>query len=239
MADDTDAPRLVFIAGLHRSGTSLIEQFLYSHLNVGALRGPVPENEGQHFQDVYPRGADYGGPGRFAFAPEMHPVPPPDQSAWVYRSRLLECWQPYMVGSANVLMEKSPPNITKIPWLRKVFPGSQFLVVVRDPRVVALATQKWSGTTLEELMLHWHAAQSSARAALSDDCTVVRYEDFCTDPLWFTRYLSKEWQIPLRPQPLDITKRFSTIRNVNMAYLKQFPNRYFGPGAWQEFGYEL
>jgi hypothetical protein len=239
MADDADVPQMIFIAGLHRSGTSMLEHFLHSHLDVSVLRGPVAENEGQFFQDVYPLGRDYGGPGRFAFAPEMHLDAPPDELAQAYRSRLLECWQPHIVGSADVLMEKSPPNITKIPWLRKVFPGSRFLVVVRDPRAVALATQKWSGTTLAELMLHWHAAQSSAHAALSDDCTVVRYEDFCENPLGLTHQLSAKWHIPLRSQPLDLADRFAIVSNVNAAYLRAFPNLYFGPGAWQKFGYEL
>lgn len=230
---------MIFIAGLHRSGTSLIEQFIYSRLAVSVLRGPVPENEGQFFQDVYPTGRQHGGPGRFAFAPEMHPAVPPADLAAQYRTRLLDCWRPHIVGSADVLMEKSPPNITKIGWLRTVFPGSGFIVVARDPRAVALATQKWSGTTLEELVLHWHVAYSAAHEALAEDCTVVRYEDFCRDPAGFVDRLSRDLNVALRPQPLDMAERFATVSDANADYIEGFPQRRFGPGAWEKFGYHL
>src|ERR1041385_8014493 len=65
--------RLVFLAGLHRSGTTLLARLLAAHPEVSGFSDTgVPADEGQHLQTVYPAAKEYGGPGRFGFAPESH-----------------------------------------------------------------------------------------------------------------------------------------------------------------------
>ena len=98
----------VFVCGLHRSGTTLAEMLLHSHSQVSVLRANVPENEGQHLQDVYPRAIDHGGPGKFAFSPRMHAHP--EMAPAQARSRLLKCWTPWVDGYAGVLLEKVHPT---------------------------------------------------------------------------------------------------------------------------------
>ena len=62
--------RFVFLAGLHRSGTTLLARLLAAHPEVSGFSGTgVPADEGQHLQTVYPAAKVYGGPGRFGFAP--------------------------------------------------------------------------------------------------------------------------------------------------------------------------
>jgi hypothetical protein len=62
--------RLVFVCGLHRSGTTPLTRCLADHPQVSGFRGTgVPEDEGQHLQDVYAAAAAFGGPGGFAFDP--------------------------------------------------------------------------------------------------------------------------------------------------------------------------
>jgi hypothetical protein len=100
-----------------------------------------------------------------------------------HRRALLSHWQHYVVGKSSILLEKSPPNLTKIWWLRQVFPSARFIIMTRDPRAVAAATQKWSKSSLAELMLHWNVAYSKAlRDFRKDDCTIVRYEDLVARP---------------------------------------------------------
>jgi hypothetical protein len=229
----------LFICGLHRSGTTLVEQFIHAHFDVSVIRANVPQNEGQHLQDVYPTARIFGGPGKFAFAPEMHPTPPDTETAPKLRAKLLECWLPHVVGSRTHIMEKSPPNLTKIRWLRAVFPGSSFVVVVRDPRAVSLATQKWSKTSTRELLLHWQAAHTSALSQMDRDCMVIRYEDFCADPQTLVQRLLDQAALKLRPAPLPLPARFAEIRNSNQHYLESFPREALGAGVWQRFSYPL
>ena len=58
---------LVFVGGLHRSGTTPLARALSAHPDISGFSNTgVPEDEGQHLQDVYPPAYVLGGPGRFA-----------------------------------------------------------------------------------------------------------------------------------------------------------------------------
>lgn len=231
--------RHVFIAGLHRSGTTLVEHLLQATCAVSVLRADVPENEGQHLQDVVPAAIQLGGPGRFAFAPEMHTAPASGAAADRQRDRLLACWTPWVDGDAPLLLEKSPPNLVRIPWLRSVFPGARFLIVTRDPRAAAAATLKWSTSSHRELVYHWHVAHAAALEALAEDCTLLRYEDLCADPGKALDRIIAALDLPRRSAALDLTDRFAQIANSNDRYMADLPATRYGPGAWDRLGYRL
>ena len=60
--------KIVFISGLHRSGTSVLHRELSACRQCSGFRNTgVPEDEGQHLQTVFPNAAFYGGPEEFAF----------------------------------------------------------------------------------------------------------------------------------------------------------------------------
>lgn len=232
--------RQVFICGLHRSGTTLLEQHLRSRFLVAALEAPVPENEGQHLQDVYPAANPHGGPGRFAFAPQMRMSAPSPAEAEQARERLLACWTPWVDDpAASVLLEKSPPNLTKIAWLRAVFPGARFVIMTRDPRAVAAATIKWAKTSLDELVAHWDAAHRIALEDEAADCVRLRYEDFCQDPERQLERIGRFLDLSPRDLPTDSDVRFAEVANRNARYLEQFVSPGMGRGCWTEFGYDL
>ena len=231
--------RLAFICGLHRSGTTLLEQYLYSHFEVKALRAAVPENEGQFLQDLYKPAFHYGGPGKFAFSQKMQD----DLRALTdfdrYSAKILRSWSQHTVGEGPVLLEKSPPNITKMWWLRKVFPDAIFIVWTRDPRAVSGATQKWSNTSLHELMQHWNTAYSIAKNDISSDTIVIQYEDFCMSPENCFEKSGIEKFIKRRAKPIALEKRFHNISNTNARYIELFEDIIIGKGIWEDFGYNL
>src|SRR4051812_31203825 len=56
------AQRLVFVGGLHRSGTSLVHRCLADHPRASGFRNTgVWEDEGQHLQTVYRPAGSHGG----------------------------------------------------------------------------------------------------------------------------------------------------------------------------------
>lgn len=189
-----DAGRLVFVAGLHRSGTTPLTRVLGQHASVSGLRDTgVEEDEGQHLQDVYPPARAYGGPGRFAFDDRAHlteesPLARPENAV-----RLWDSWSPYWDVAKPLLVEKSPPNLVMGRFLQGLFPGSAFVVVMRHPVVVALSTVKWRRlwsrrptkyTSIETMIEHWLVAHRILRDDLPHLARVhvLRYEDLVREP---------------------------------------------------------
>lgn len=228
----------LFICELHRSGTTLLEALIDSVCDCAVLRADVPENEGQHLQDVFPSAMMHGGPGRFAFAPEMHPAPSDPGAAVAARQRLLSCWTPFVSGDKPLLLEKSPPNLTKIAWLRSVFPAARFVILTRDPRAVAAATRKWTRNPVSELIFHWHVAHDAAWRAIGPDCHHVRYEDLCADPDAEMTRLISALDLPRRTDTAQRPERFARVTSSNEKYLSKFSPIKLGAGAWDHFGYD-
>jgi Sulfotransferase family len=178
--------RLVFVGGLHRSGTTPLTRCLAAHSQISGFEGTgVEEDEGQHLQTVYPPARAHGGPGRFALSEAAHltersPLLTPEVGA-----RLLEQWSPHWDLSRPVLVEKSPPNLVMTRFLQGAFPEARFVMVVRHPAIVSLSTRKWARLrSLGALLDHWFAAHRTFEedAAFLHHLLVVKYERLVTDP---------------------------------------------------------
>ncbi len=118
----------------------------------------VPEDEGQHLQSVFKAAKHFGGAGKFAFdtgarLDENSPLISPEN-----KEKLLGEWREYWEEDKPVWLEKSPPNIIRMRFLQKLFPEAYFVTIVRHPIAVSMATQKWSQTSLGELIRHWIVA---------------------------------------------------------------------------------
>jgi hypothetical protein len=181
-----EGQQLVFLAGLHRSGTTLLARLLAAHPEISGFSGTgVPADEGQHLQTVYPAAKVYGGPGRFGFAPESHLTEASPLATEESVRRLWEAWSRHWDLSRPVLLEKSPPNLLKTRFLQALFPRSAFVVVLRHPIPVSLATAKWRRTRrYHRLLEHWlrcYELFAADRERLGR-VHVVRYEDLVRDP---------------------------------------------------------
>ena len=184
--DGSAAHRMVFVAGLHRSGTSPTARLLSAHPQVsGITASGAKEDEGQHLQDVYPAARTFGGAGKFAFSPASHLTEQSPLATPANAERLFASWAPYWDLSRPVLVEKSPPNLVMTRFLQALYPDARFVVVVRHPVVVALSTSKWAGfTPLRRLVEHWVTAHETflADAPHLRHVHVVTYERLVADP---------------------------------------------------------
>jgi hypothetical protein len=181
----------VFLCGLHRSGTTLLFRMLREHPEMtGFANNKVAdewtplEDEGQFLQGIYPPAMCYGGPGSFAFAPEAHVTESSALLTPQNKAQLAVDWFPYWDLAKPYLLEKSPPHLLMTRFLQSVFPTSSFIVIVRHPVAVSLATTKWSARSLDSLIEHWLVAQETFetdRPYLQRVMTVA-YESLVEDP---------------------------------------------------------
>jgi hypothetical protein len=177
--------RYVFVCGLQRSGTTMLYRYLDEHPEVSALSGtPRATNEGQYVQSVYPGDEYHGKGGRFAFRPEARfteasPLVTPEN-----REKLFAEWSRYWDVSKPYLLEKSPPNVIRTRFLQAMFPNSYFVVLLRHPIPVTLATQPWGGDRAHRLMAHWLRAHELflEDAPHLERAHTVRYEDLVAEP---------------------------------------------------------
>jgi Sulfotransferase family len=176
---------LIFIAGLHRSGTSLLHELFRSHPSISGFSNTgVPEDEGQHLQTVFPSARQFGGPGRFGFNPESfmdehHPLATPNNA-----KRLFLEWSQYWDLSKPYLTEKSPPNIVRTRFLQSLFTECSFVVILRHPIAVAYATQRWAQTPIPSLLDHTLLCYERFQADMPflRRLYVLRYEEFVLAP---------------------------------------------------------
>ena len=138
----------IFIAGLHRSGTSVLFRILREHPEISGFKfetGAEREHEGQHLQSVYAPDTEHGGPGYFAFDPGAHLTESSDLANETNRQVLFREWGKYWDLSCPYLLEKSPTNLVRSRFLQKLFQRSKFIVIARHPIAVSLAMIKWMG----------------------------------------------------------------------------------------------
>jgi Sulfotransferase family len=136
-------------------------------------------DEGQHLQSVYPTARRFGGPGLFGLSPAARMTDASSLVSPASRQALLDAWLPFWDTSKPVLLEKSPPNLVRMRFLQALFPEASFIVVVRHPVPVTLATHRWLPARPESLLRHWATAH---RIVLEDAphiqaLRIVRYED--------------------------------------------------------------
>jgi Sulfotransferase family len=180
-----DGHTFVFVGGLQRSGTTMLYRYLGEHPSVSALEGtPRPANEGQHNQSVYPADEHHSKGGRFAMRAEARLTDDSPLVSDANGRRLYEEWSRYWDTSAPYLMEKSPPNLIRMRFLQALFPDSYFLVIMRHPIAVTMATSRWGKVKPHGLMQHWLRAHE----LMANDVPhirrlhILRYEDLVADP---------------------------------------------------------
>lgn len=197
-----DQHKIVFVIGLHRSGTSVLHRILRSHSMVSGFHGTgFPEDEGQYLQDVYPKTFDLGGPGLFGFHPdarltEESPLASPETA-----ERLFSQWSRHWDLGKPILIEKTPQHVLMTRFLQALFPDSRFIVILRHPFANALATQKWSHTSLTMLVDHWIHCHTLLMEDLQKlrSCMVFQYESFVRTPEEYVGRIYDFLSIPAEP----------------------------------------
>ena len=206
--------RFVFVAGLHRTGTSLLTSLLAQHPAISTISGsPVPENEGCYLQGAIPHTALHGRPGHYATDPAQHLVESGPFDNLPTRDRMLADWSRWFDPQAAWWLEKSPVNLIRMRLYQQLFPTCQFVVILRHPEKMAAALAKWCDRPAAELIDY---ALAAYRIMLEDFsrlhwAVVIRYEDLVADPRRYAAALFRFLDLPDNPVAM-------TIRDGNADY---------------------
>lgn len=207
--------KFVFVAGLHRSGTTVMADCLKEHPQVSGFADTgLPKDEGQFLQSVFPLAWKYGGPGRFGFSEEMHLTEESELLTGENKEKISQEWGQHWDLSKPFLLEKSPPNILKTRFLQSIFPESYFIVILRHPVANAYANQKWSETGIYSLFEHWlacHKIFNQDKPHLKN-VIVLKYEDFVKQPDAYLEKIYRFLDLPQHPRTVEVK------RDINERY---------------------
>ena len=219
---------------MHRSGTTPLARWIAQHPEASGFKETgATQDEGQHLQSVYPADPYFGGPGRFAFAPDAHLTEESQLNTEESRLALWSAWRTHWDLDKRVLVEKSPPNMVQTRFLQALFPGSILVLIMRHPIAVSEATQKWGHPIIRKvkppgLVRHWlraHETLLSDAPALAN-VILVRYEDLVRAPRETLKELFEFIGLTPRDLPPDLN-----VRDSNPGYFRTWPGGH-GRNSW-------
>jgi Sulfotransferase family len=179
--------KYVFVCGLQRSGTSVLGRNIARLEDCTGFKNTgVLMDEGQFLQNVYPIDQKLGGAGRFGFNSRAHRT---ETSALLTPgniARLRASWHAHWDASKSICVEKTPANLLMTRFLQEAFPDSYFVVIIRHPVPVSMASQRWKVgvSPLYRLFEHWlhcHKLFEQDRKYLKH-VYKLRYEEYVDDP---------------------------------------------------------
>jgi len=215
-ARSEDVPRLLFIIGMWRSGTSLIHALMNQHPQVALMYEAEPLELWPRRSSSFPRRnwqqrlefynktftRHHLNPETFAAL-----APGPEAALALYREYA-------RARKATIMGEKAPSYHTRLPELGKLFPDAQFLIIWRDPieccRSAAKAARLnrfFSQRGMSRRMLF--GAETFARGVEElhrqkrSVCEVV-YNELIKNPEAELRRVCDFLKIPFAPEMLDL-----------------------------------
>ncbi len=225
--------RAVFVIGLPRSGTTLLEQMLASHPAIVGVG-----EQGLALASLNRALAGSGGTPATLTAPAVGAA-----AAW-HLGMLEQRLQLLATGQrADRIVDKMPDNYLLAGWLHIAFPGATIIHCVRDPRDVALscwltqfADLRWSNDMrhiahrIEQhrrLMRHW-------RAAIGEHLTEIRYEMLVAGPEGQLRRVLAAMHLEWHPDMLDFSGRGSFVASASRLQVRK-PLHARSVGRWRNY----
>jgi Sulfotransferase family len=138
------------IIGCARSGTSILGELIAAHPDVKYVfeAHPVWQLGGQGVNDAHRLTAEHA-------VPELR--------------QYVRQWFEQKQGKANLVIEKNPRNVVRVPYLRAIFPEAKIIHIVRDGRDVACSLLPGNGD------VKWlHVRPPSWQSIFSEHTGVMR-----------------------------------------------------------------
>ncbi len=234
--DGTPTP--IFIVGMPRSGSSLVEQILANHPDVAAAGELVV------LEDVERRAADMMG-NRGGYPECLSGASPSEMTdlAGCYLDVITD-----IAKGARFVTDKLPANYERLGLIEKLFPNALIVHTTRHPLDTCLScyfqnfgnTHTYSSSLralgevyriYERLMAHWHET-------LSIGILDVSYEALVSDPERAVRTMLEFCNLPWEPRCLEFHKSTRYVNTASYDQVRQ-PIYRSSVGRWKHYEFHL
>ncbi|MDN3653150.1 sulfotransferase [Thalassotalea ponticola] len=221
IAHQNKQPRPIFIVGMPRSGTTLVEQILAAHSQVETT------DELPFIERI---AIDIQGP---SYAQAIERLTPTEINN--YRQRYLQQVSDYFDGDVELFIDKNPNNYLHIGLIKTLFPEAKIINLVRNPIDNAMSVYKqyfanghdysyhlgaisfyWQGYLT--LMFHW-------QNLLGKQLYHVSYEQLTADSEQQIKQLVDYCELPFEQQCLTFYKSDKAVLTPSVSQVKQPINR--------------
>ena len=236
-AGDPD-PAPIFVVGLPRSGSTLIEQILSSHSQVDATH-ELPD-AGRLVQRIG-RDAD----GRLAYPEAAREFTPREFAA--FGRTYIEDTRKYRQGAPR-FVDKMPNNFANIGLLALALPNARFIDARRHPLDTCLSCYRqlfargqpftYDLTELGEYYLEYEKMMAHWRTALPGRVLAVQYEDVVADQAGETRRLLDYCGLPWEEGCLRYWETRRAIRTASSEQVR-LPIYDDSVSRWRNYEREL
>jgi Flp pilus assembly protein TadD len=229
--------RPVFVVGLPRSGTTLVEQMLASH--------PVIVGVGEQYfaEPSWKRALAASGGSHDALTAEVVG----EAAAWHLQMLDNRVQRVAAKPHADRIVDKLPDNYLLAGWLHLAFPNAAIIHCLRDPRDVALScwmTQfndvQWNydlehiAHRIEQhrrLLRHW-------RATIGEHMTEIRYERLVANPETELRRALAAIGLDWHPDVLAFADRKGFVASASRQQVRE-PIHTRGVARWRNYEHAL
>lgn len=232
----------VFIVGLPRSGTTLIEQILSSHSRIGA-GGELPYiNRIENSLVTASKDKEQSYPQNITSLTV--------ETMQEFAKQFAEYIQRFAVEQASFLTDKMPPNFLNLGLIAMMFPNAKIIHARRDPIDTCLSCFTNRFNDLEHLsftfdqedvafyyneyrrlMAHW-------RKVLPIEIYDVQYEEILDNQEDITRRMLKYMGLEWEDQCLKFYENSRGVKTASLHQVRQ-PIYKSSSGKWKKFGKHL